>query len=75
MIIGSGVTGVEFVHMFASLGSKVTLIVSRQQVLPAKDPEVAAALEVNFLERGVSLLKGAAGQRHRAYGGRGHRDL
>ncbi len=59
VIIGSGVTGVEFVHMFASLGSKVTLIVSRQQVLPAKDPEVAAALEVNFLERGVALLKGA----------------
>jgi dihydrolipoamide dehydrogenase len=59
VIIGSGVTGVEFVHMFASLGSKVTLIVSRQQVLPSKDPEVAAALEVNFLERGVSLLKGA----------------
>jgi dihydrolipoamide dehydrogenase len=59
VVIGSGVTGVEFVHMFASLGSKVTLIVSRQQVLPAKDPEVAAALEVNFLERGVTLLKGA----------------
>jgi dihydrolipoamide dehydrogenase len=59
VIIGSGVTGVEFVHMFASLGSKVTLIVSRQQVLPSKDPEVAAALEVNFLERGVTLLKGA----------------
>jgi NAD(P)H dehydrogenase (quinone) len=59
VIIGSGVTGVEFVHMFASLGSRVTLIVSRQQVLPSKDPEVAAALEVNFMERGVSLLKGA----------------
>jgi dihydrolipoamide dehydrogenase len=59
IIIGSGVTGVEFVHMFASLGSKVTLIVSRQQVLPSKDPEVAAALEANFLERGVTLLKGA----------------
>ena len=44
VIIGSGVTGVEFVHMFASLGSRVTLIVSRQQVLPSKDPEVAAAL-------------------------------
>jgi NAD(P)H dehydrogenase (quinone) len=59
VVIGSGVTGVEFVHMFASLGSKVTLIVSRQQVLPSKDPEVAAALETNFLERGVTLLKGA----------------
>src|SRR5207237_8087455 len=59
VVIGSGVTGVEFVHMFSSFGSKVTLIVSRQQVLPLKDPEVAAALEDDFLRRGVVLLKGA----------------
>ncbi len=59
VVIGSGVTGVEFVHMFSSFGSQVTLIVSRQQVLPQKDAEVAAALEEDFLERGVKLLKGA----------------
>src|SRR5690606_29734161 len=59
VVIGSGVTGVEFVHMFSSLGSEVTLIVSRQQVLPQKDPEVAAALEDELLARGVRLLKGA----------------
>ena len=59
IVIGSGVTGVEFVHMFSSFGSKVTLIVSRQQVLPQKDPEVAAVLEDDFLRRGVKLLKGA----------------
>jgi dihydrolipoamide dehydrogenase len=59
VVIGSGVTGVEFVHMFTSLGSKVTLVVSRQQVLPTKDPEVAAALEAEFIARGVTLLKGA----------------
>jgi len=59
VVIGSGVTGVEFVHMFKSFGAEVTLIVSRQQVLPAKDPEVAAALEEDFLRRGVNLLKGA----------------
>jgi len=59
VVIGSGVTGVEFVHMFSSFGAEVTLIVSRQQVLPAKDPEVAAALEDEFLRRGVHLLKGA----------------
>jgi dihydrolipoamide dehydrogenase len=59
VVIGSGVTGVEFVHMFSSLGSRVTLIVSRQQVLPQKDPEVAAALEAELLRRGVHLLKGA----------------
>jgi dihydrolipoamide dehydrogenase len=59
VVIGSGVTGVEFVHMFSSLGSQVTLIVSRQQVLPHKDPEVAAVLEADFSRRGVHLLKGA----------------
>ncbi len=59
VVIGSGVTGVEFVHMFASLGCEVTLIVSRQQVLPQKDPEVAAVLETDFTRRGVHLLKGA----------------
>ncbi|MET0144091.1 MAG: FAD-dependent oxidoreductase [Ilumatobacteraceae bacterium] len=58
-VIGSGVTGVEFVHMFSSFGAKVTLVVSRQQVLPGKDPEVAAVLEDDFLRRGVRLLKGA----------------
>jgi dihydrolipoamide dehydrogenase len=59
VVIGSGVTGVEFVHMFSSFGSEVTLVVSRQQVLPSKDAEVAAALEDEFLRRGVRLLKGA----------------
>jgi NAD(P)H dehydrogenase (quinone) len=59
VVIGSGVTGVEFVHMFSSFGAKVTLIVSRQQVLPGKDPEVAAALEGSLLQRGVRLFKGA----------------
>ena len=59
VVVGSGVTGVEFTHMFSALGSQVTLIVSRQQVLPTKDPEVAAVLEEEFLRRGVKLLKGA----------------
>ncbi len=59
IVIGSGVTGVEFTHLFDSLGAKVTLLVSRQQVLPIKDAEVAAVLEDAFLQRGISLLKGA----------------
>ncbi len=58
-VVGSGVTGVEFVHMFSSFGAKVTLVVSRQQVLPGKDPEVAAVLEQEFMRRGVKLVMGA----------------
>ena len=59
IVVGSGVTGVEFVHMFRSFGSEVSLVVSRRQVLPDKDPEVAAVLEQSFIDRGVKLLMGA----------------
>jgi dihydrolipoamide dehydrogenase len=59
VVVGSGVTGVEFVHIFESLGSEVSLVVSRQQILPHRDPEVAAVLEENFIERGVRLVIGA----------------
>ena len=59
VVVGSGVTGVEFAHMFTTFGSEVSLVVSRQQVLPSKDPEVAAVLEASFLDRGVELHKGA----------------
>src|SRR4029079_3434823 len=58
-VVGSGVTGVEFVHMFSSFGAAVTLVVSRQHVTPAEDPDGAAVLEDVFLNRGVKLLKGA----------------
>jgi pyruvate/2-oxoglutarate dehydrogenase complex dihydrolipoamide dehydrogenase (E3) component len=63
IVIGAGVTGVEFVHMFSAFGSQVSFVISRQQVLPQKDPEVAAALEEDFVARGVRLLKGARAER------------
>ncbi len=59
VVIGSGVTGVEFTHIFESLGARVSLVVSRQQILPHRDAEVAAVLEEDFLERGVRLVIGA----------------
>lgn len=59
VIVGSGVTGVEMVHIFSSLGSKVALLVSRHHVLPHRDAEVATVLEDDFLRRGVELLKGS----------------
>jgi dihydrolipoamide dehydrogenase len=72
VVVGSGVTGVEFTHMFRALGSEVTLVVSRQQVLPMKDPEVAAVLEEAFLERSVHLMKGARASAITRHGDRVH---
>ena len=59
IVIGSGVTGVEFTHIFEAMGSEVSLVVSRQQILPHRDAEVAAVLEEGFIERGVHLIIGA----------------
>lgn len=63
IVIGSGVTGVEFTHIFESLGSEVSLVVSRRQILPHRDAEVAAVLEEDFLERGVHLVIGARAEK------------
>jgi len=62
IVIGSGVTGVEFTHIFEAMGSQVSLVVSRQQILPHRDAEVAAVLEEDFIERGVRLVIGARAQ-------------
>jgi dihydrolipoamide dehydrogenase len=59
IVIGSGVTGVEFTHIFEAMGAEVSLVVSRQQILPYRDAEVAAVLEEDFIERGVKLVIGA----------------
>src|SRR5262245_45614571 len=43
-ILGAGAVGVEFASMFATFGSKVTLIEMLPRVLPLEDEEISAAL-------------------------------
>lgn len=56
IVVGSGVTGAEFASAFNGLGSKVTLISSRDQVLPGEDSDAAAVLEDVFARRGLRVL-------------------
>lgn len=56
IVVGSGVTGAEFASAFNGLGSKVTLISSREQVLPGEDSDAAAVLEQVFERRGLRVL-------------------
>jgi pyruvate/2-oxoglutarate dehydrogenase complex dihydrolipoamide dehydrogenase (E3) component len=69
VVIGAGSTGVEFTHIFSSLGARVTLLTARGWVLPDNDEEAAAALEEEFAERGVTLLRGARAKSARPGGG------
>ncbi|MBT2514071.1 NAD(P)H-quinone dehydrogenase [Arthrobacter sp. ISL-30] len=56
IVVGSGVTGAEFASAYNGLGSKVTLISSRDQVLPGSDTDAAKVLEEVFERRGVTVL-------------------
>lgn len=59
IVVGSGVTGAEFVSAFAELGVKVTMVASRDRILPHDDADAADTLEKVLSERGVSLEKHA----------------
>jgi NAD(P)H dehydrogenase (quinone) len=63
VVVGSGVTGAEFVSAYTELGVKVTLISSRDRVLPGEDADAAVVLEEVFAERGVTILKQARADR------------
>jgi NAD(P)H dehydrogenase (quinone) len=59
IVVGSGVTGAEFVHAYTELGVDVTVVASRDRVLPYEDADAALVLEESFAERGVQLVKNA----------------
>lgn len=59
IVVGSGVTGAEFVSSFAELGVKVTMVASRDRILPHDDADAADVLETVLAERGVELVKHA----------------
>ncbi|ORA08013.1 NAD(P)H-quinone dehydrogenase [Mycobacterium arosiense] len=62
IVVGSGVTGAEFVHAYTELGVPVTVVASRDRVLPYEDADAALVLEEAFSERGVELVKNARAQ-------------
>lgn len=65
IVVGSGVTGAEFASAYIALGSRVTLVSSRDRVLPGEDADAARVVEEVFAERGMTVLS-----RSRATGAR-----
>jgi pyruvate/2-oxoglutarate dehydrogenase complex dihydrolipoamide dehydrogenase (E3) component len=56
IVVGSGVTGAEFASAYQALGSQVTLVSSRERVLPHEDADAAVVLEDVFRRRGMMVL-------------------
>lgn len=57
IVIGSGVTGAEFASAYTEMGVPVTLVSSRDRVLPHEDADAAAVLEEVFAARGLTHAK------------------
>lgn len=56
IVVGSGVTGAEFASAYNGLGCQVTLVSSRDRVLPGEDQDAAALIEDVFTRRGMNVL-------------------
>jgi len=56
VVVGSGVTGVEFAGAYRALGSEVVLVSSRDLVLPGEDADAARVIEDVFTRRGMTVL-------------------
>jgi NAD(P)H dehydrogenase (quinone) len=56
IVIGSGVTGAEFASAYLAMGVQVTLVSSRERVMPHEDADAAMAIERVFRERGMTIL-------------------
>ena len=60
IVVGSGVTGAEFAGAYLAMGCQVTLVSSRERVLPSEDPDAAEQLQQVFTRRGMHILRGRA---------------
>jgi pyruvate/2-oxoglutarate dehydrogenase complex dihydrolipoamide dehydrogenase (E3) component len=56
VVVGSGVTGAEFASAYLAMGVDVTLVSSRDRVMPTEDPDAAVVIENVFRSRGMKIL-------------------
>jgi len=59
VVVGSGVTGAEFASAYLALGCQVTLVSSRDRVMPSEDADAALLLEDVLTRRGMRIVKRA----------------
>lgn len=58
VVVGAGVIGIEYASMFAALGTKVTVVEKRGDMLDFCDPEVVEALKFHLRDLAVTFRFG-----------------
>lgn len=58
VVVGAGVIGIEYASMFAALGTKVTVVEKRANMLEFCDPEIIEALKFHLRDQAVTFRFG-----------------
>ena len=58
VVVGAGVIGIEYASMFAALGTKVTVVEKRDNMLDFCDPEIIEALKFHLRDLAVTFRFG-----------------
>ena len=69
VVVGSGVTGAEFASAYLAMGVQVSLVSSRERVLPGEDGDAAELLQTVFERRGMDIVRGRAASVERSSDG------
>jgi mycothione reductase len=55
VVLGGGAVAVEMAHVFAALGSQVTVVQRSDRLMSAEEPEIGACLTASFIDRGIDV--------------------
>ncbi len=71
-VIGAGPIGCEMGQSFSRLGSEVTILSSREMIMPKEDPEAAAVVQQKMREEGVRILANTRAEKVSVVNGEKH---
>lgn len=60
IVVGSGAIGIEFAYVYASLGTKVTVVEYLPSIVPVEDEEVSKHLEKSLKKQGIDIMTNAS---------------
>jgi dihydrolipoamide dehydrogenase len=55
LVIGSGAIGVEFAYVYASMGTKVTIVEFMSNVVPVEDEDISKELAKQYKKMGIEI--------------------
>jgi dihydrolipoamide dehydrogenase len=56
LVIGSGAIGVEFAYVYASMGTKVTIVEFMPNIVPVEDEDISRELAKQYRKMGIEIL-------------------